>query len=62
MFYAYIHILIINTNSMIYICCIKHERKGVVCVLTVRDDELDVGDSEVTLLEVAEGKDMCRKV
>ena len=46
---------------MIYICCIKHERKGVVCVLTVRDDERDVGDSEVTSLEVAEGKDMCGK-
>ncbi len=47
---------------MIYICCIKHGRNGVVCVLAVRDNELDVGDSEVVSLEVAEGKDMCGKV
>jgi hypothetical protein len=32
-----------------------------VCVLTVRDNELDVGDSEVVSLEVAEGGDACGK-
>jgi len=42
---------------MIYICRKKHGGKGVVCVLTVRDDELDVGDIKDMSLELAEGQD-----
>ena len=57
MFYAYIHILLINTNSTIYICCIKYKDKVGICVLAVRDNELDVGDSEVASSEVAKGRD-----
>ncbi|HYT41252.1 MAG TPA: hypothetical protein VEP90_02795, partial [Methylomirabilota bacterium] len=56
-FYDHIHILLINTNSMIYICCIKYEDKVGICVLAVRDNELDVGDSKVTSSEVAKGRD-----
>ena len=40
---CYIWILLIKTNSMVYIYCTKHRGKGVVCVLTVRDNELNVG-------------------
>ncbi len=40
-FHGHIHVLLINTNSMIYICCIKHKGMAETCVLAVRDDELD---------------------
>jgi hypothetical protein len=40
---------------MIYICCIKNKQNIVVSVLVVRDDELDVGDDEVTSSEVVGG-------
>ncbi len=40
-FYGHICVLLINTNSMIYICCIKHKGMAETCVLAVRDDELD---------------------
>jgi len=36
-FYYHIHVLLIKTNPMIYICCIKYQ--GMTCVLTVRDDD-----------------------
>jgi len=39
-----IRVLLINTNSMVYICYIKYPGKVGICVLAVRDDELDVGD------------------
>jgi hypothetical protein len=58
MFNGHIHILLIKTNSVIYICHKKHGRKGVKCVLAVRDNELDVGGIEDVSLEVAEGQDM----
>ena len=57
-FYTYIRILLINTISVIYICCIKHEDGAAICVLAVRDSELDVGDSEVVSSEVA-GAETC---
>jgi len=40
---------------MIYICCIKYAMEGGICVLTIRDDELDVGGDVAALSEVAEG-------
>ena len=40
----YICILLIKTNPMIYIYCTKHGGKGAVCVLTVRDNELNIGE------------------
>src|SRR5258708_7947649 len=40
-FHGHIHVLLINTNSMIYICCIKHKGMAETCMLAVRDDELD---------------------
>ena len=40
-FHGHICVLLINTNSMIYICCIKHKGMAETCVLTVRDDELN---------------------
>ena len=45
-FYGYIQILLIKTNSIIYICYIKHDRNVEICVLAVRDDELGVGDNK----------------
>ena len=48
MFYVHICILLVKTISMICICCKKHGRKGLVCVLTVGDNELDVGGNKVT--------------
>jgi hypothetical protein len=57
-FYAYIRILLIITNPTIYICYIKHGGNAGTCVLAVRDNELDVGDSEVASSEVAEGRGM----
>jgi len=43
-FYYHIHVLLIKTNPMIYICCIKYQ--GMTCVLTVRDnDDDDVSSS-----------------
>ena len=56
-FKGYIRILLIKTNSMIYICRTKHGGKGVVCMLAVRDDELNVGDIEDMSSELAEGRD-----
>ena len=41
---------------MIYICCTKYAREGSICMLTVRDDELDMGDNVAALSEVAEGR------
>jgi len=36
-FYYHIRVLLVKTNPMIYICCIKYQ--GMTCVLTVRDDD-----------------------
>ena len=55
MFNGHIRILLVKTNSVIYICHKKHGRKGVECVLTVRDNELDMGGIEYASLEVAKG-------
>ena len=41
-FHRYIHILLIITNPMIYICYIKYWDNVVTCVLTVGDNELSV--------------------
>ena len=46
---------------MIYIYYTKYGGKGVVCVLAVRDDELDVGGVEDASSELAEGRDTCGK-
>ena len=46
-FYGYIRILLIKTNSMIYICYIKYGGNGGKCVIAVGDDELDVGNNEL---------------
>ena len=54
--------LLTNTNSTIYICCIKHEDKMEICVLTMRDSKLIMGDSEVASLEVAGAETCCGKV
>ena len=53
---CYICILLIKTNPMIYICCTKHKGKGVVCVLTVGDNELNIGEWG-RVIELAEGRD-----
>ena len=45
LFYVYIRVLLINTNSMIYIYCIRYSREVGIYVLTVGDNELDVGDN-----------------
>jgi len=47
-FYYHIHVLLVKTNPMIYICCIKYQ--GMTCMLTVRDDD----DDDVSL-SAAEG-------
>jgi hypothetical protein len=60
-FYAHIRILLIITNPTIYICYIKNGGNAEICVLAVRDNELDVGDSEVASSEVAEDRDMREK-
>jgi hypothetical protein len=56
---CYICILLIKTNSIIYICYIFCKEGVEICVLTVRDNEHDsengVGDNEDMSLEVAEG-------
>jgi hypothetical protein len=56
---CYICILLIKTNSMIYICYIFCKGGVEIYVLTVRDNEHDsehdVGDNEVALSDVAEG-------
>ncbi len=46
---------------MIYIYYIKHKGKVEICMLTVRDDELNMGGIEVMSLELAKGRDMCGK-
>jgi hypothetical protein len=56
-FNGYIRILLIKTISTMYICCKKHGGKGVVCVLAVRDDELNVGGIEDASSGLAEGRD-----
>jgi hypothetical protein len=40
----YICILLIKTNPIIYIYCTKHKGKGAVCVLIIRDNELNIGE------------------
>jgi len=42
-FYYHIRVLLVKTNPMIYICCIKYQ--GMTCVLTVRDDDDDDASS-----------------
>jgi hypothetical protein len=42
---CYICILLIKTNSMIYICYIFDKGGVEICVLAVRDDEHNRGDS-----------------
>src|SRR6266567_1288294 len=54
-FKGYIRILLIKTNLMIYICYIKHGGKRVVCVLTVRDDKLNMKDIKNMSSELAKG-------
>ena len=55
----HICILLIKTNSMIYICYIFCGGEVEICMLTVRDSEHDigdtVGDNEDALSDVAEG-------
>ena len=46
---------------MIYICFTKYGGKGVVCVLAVGDNELDMGGIDDASSEVAEGWDTHRK-
>jgi hypothetical protein len=45
-FYGYIRVLLIKTNSMIYICYTKYGGNADICVLAVVDDELSVGDDD----------------
>jgi hypothetical protein len=56
---CYICILLIKTNSMIYICYIFCKGGVEICVLIVSDNEHDsehdVGDDEVASSDVAEG-------
>jgi hypothetical protein len=56
---CYICILLIKTNSMIYICHIFCKGGVEIWVLIVRDNEHDskhdMGDNEVMLLDVARG-------
>ena len=44
-FYGYIRVLLIKTNSMVYICYIKYGGNADICVLAVGDDELSMGTS-----------------
>jgi len=46
---------------MIYIYCIKHKGKVEICMLAVRDDELNVGGIKVASSELAKGRDTCGK-
>ena len=39
-FYYHIHVLLVKTNRMIYICCIKY--RGTTCMLAVGDDKLGI--------------------
>ena len=48
-FYANIRVLLIYTNSMIYICYIKYTREAGICVL-------DVGNDVAASSEVAAGR------
>jgi hypothetical protein len=43
-----IRVLLVYAVPMIYICCIKYVGKWQICVLVVRDDELDVSHDEAT--------------
>jgi hypothetical protein len=45
-FCGYIRVLLIKTNSTIYICYIKYGGNADICVLAVGDDELSVGDDD----------------
>jgi len=54
-FNYYICILHLNTSSVIYICYIFYEGQVKIGMLTIRDNELNVGDDEVTLSDVAGG-------
>ena len=56
-FHRYIRILLIITNPMIYICYIKYWNNVVICMLAVRDDELNARDSEGTLFGCCRGRD-----
>jgi hypothetical protein len=40
---------------MVYICYIIYWNNVATCMLTVRDDELAMGDNDNTSLEVAKG-------
>ena len=53
-FYYHIRVLLVKTNRMTYICCIKYG--GITCVLAVGDDELDIAHTHTKLRqsEVAE--------
>jgi hypothetical protein len=50
-FNHHIRILLINAVPMIYICCIKYVGRVGICVLTVRDNGLDVRDDELNVGE-----------
>src|SRR5260221_14717501 len=56
---CYICILLIKTNSMIYICHIFYGGEVEICMLTISNSEHDMGDTvkdnKDTLLDVAEG-------
>ncbi len=56
---CYICILLIKTNSMIYICHIFYGREVEICMLTISNSEHDMGntvkDNKDTLLDVAKG-------
>jgi hypothetical protein len=47
MFNVHIRNLLINTSSMIYICCIKYGGEVGICVLVVGNDKLNVGEDEL---------------
>ena len=51
-------ILLIKTNSMIYICYIFCWGGVEICLLTVRDNEHSIGDN---VGDIAEGVDKCGK-
>jgi hypothetical protein len=53
-FYCYIIVLLINTNLIIYILCIKQGRARL-SMLTARAGKLSMRGNELVLLETADG-------
>ena len=59
-FYGHIQVLLIKANSVIYICYIKYG--GKTYVLTVRHDELGVGDDNDDMSSEAAGRGHVQRV